>query len=353
MHQLYLIKGDVVTDPTPTTPPTGLFSSKPEDVPIEEATPVADPPEPPAAPAAPAAEEVVPAQAEPVTVAAPLPPVAPPVPPAAPAAPVAAPAAAAAYAPPAPQAQVAAAPTPAAEGDKSFIATWLFAYFLGMLGVDRFYLGKIGTGVVKLLTLGGVGIWWIIDIILVLAGAQRDRAGQRLAGYDKYKKLAWIITGAVLLLGMIINAVSPKPAAVVAEPAPIVAEQPAAPAEPAEKPAEAPVEPAQPAPAPDVPVEFTSALRKAETYSSLMHMSQAGIYQQLTSEYGERFSPEAAQYAIDNMQADWNANALEKAKTYQDTMAMSPAAIYDQLVSEYGEKFNPEQADYAIQHLNG
>lgn len=347
-----------MTDPTPTTPPTGPFSSKPEDAPIEEATPVADPPAiEDATPAAPAAEEAAPAQAEPVRVAAPVappvPPAAPPVPPVAAAASATAPAASpAAYAPPAPQTQEAAA-LPAAEGDKSFIATWLFAYFLGMIGVDRFYLGKIGTGVVKLLTFGGLGIWWLIDLILVLAGAQRDRAGQRLAGYDKYKKLAWIITGAVLLLGVIINAVTPKPAAVVAEPAPIVVEQPAAPAEPVEKPTETPVETAQPAPAADVPVEFTSALRKAETYSSMMHMSQAGIYQQLTSEYGERFTPEAAQYAIDNVQADWNANALEKAKNYQDMMDMSPAAIYDQLVSEYGEKFTPEQADYAIQHLNG
>lgn len=44
-------------------------------------------------------------------------------------------------------------------------------------------------------------------------------------------------------------------------------------------------------------------------------MSKAGIYEQLTSEYGEKFSAEAAQYAIDNMEADWNANALKKLKT--------------------------------------
>lgn len=48
-----------------------------------------------------------------------------------------------------------------------------------------------------------------------------------------------------------------------------------------------------------------------------MHMSKKGIYDQLVSEYGEQFSAEAAQYAIDNMKADWNANALAKAKSYQ------------------------------------
>ena len=55
---------------------------------------------------------------------------------------------------------------------------------------------------------------------------------------------------------------------------------------------------------------------------------------------------------MDNLEADWNANALAKAKTYRDTMDMSPAAIYDQLVSEYGEQFTPDQAQYAIDHLD-
>ena len=83
-----------------------------------------------------------------------------------------------------------------------------------------------------------------------------------------------------------------------------------------------------------------------------MHMSKAGIYDQLVSEYGELFTEEEAQYAIDNMSADWNANALEKAKTYQDSMSMSPDALYDQLVSEYGEKFTAEEAQYAVDNLN-
>ena len=83
-----------------------------------------------------------------------------------------------------------------------------------------------------------------------------------------------------------------------------------------------------------------------------MHMSKRGVYDQLVSEYGEKFSAAAAQYAIDNVKADWNANALAKAKTYQDTMNMSPAGIHDQLTSAYGEKFTQSEADYAIQHLN-
>ncbi|MGX1739171.1 Ltp family lipoprotein [Corynebacterium flavescens] len=110
-------------------------------------------------------------------------------------------------------------------------------------------------------------------------------------------------------------------------------------------------QPAQAAPAADVPREYKSALKKAGTYSKMMHMSQQGIYDQLTSEYGEGFSPDAAQYAIDNLDADYNAAALEKAKSYQDNMSMSPSAIYDQLTSEYGEKFTAEQAQYAVDNL--
>ena len=82
-----------------------------------------------------------------------------------------------------------------------------------------------------------------------------------------------------------------------------------------------------------------------------MHMSKQGIYDQLTSEYGEQFTSEEAQYAVDIIQADWNANALAKAREYQETMSMSSEAIRDQLTSEYGEKFTQEEADYAIANL--
>ena len=98
--------------------------------------------------------------------------------------------------------------------------------------------------------------------------------------------------------------------------------------------------------------EEKNALKKAESYSRTMHMSKAGIYNQLTSQYGEGFTAEAAQYAIDNITADWNANALAKAKSYQTTMNMSKQNIYKQLISEYGEKFTKEEAQYAIDHLD-
>ncbi len=82
-----------------------------------------------------------------------------------------------------------------------------------------------------------------------------------------------------------------------------------------------------------------------------MNMSKKAVYAPLTSEYGEKFSEEAAQYAIDNIEADWKGNALKKAQSYQKEMNMSPAAIYDQLISEYGERFTEEEAQYAIDNL--
>jgi TM2 domain-containing membrane protein YozV len=53
----------------------------------------------------------------------------------------------------------------------------LLSVFLGPLGVDRFYVGKTGTGILKLLTLGGCGIWHLIDLIMLIAGKFKDKDG--------------------------------------------------------------------------------------------------------------------------------------------------------------------------------
>ena len=98
-------------------------------------------------------------------------------------------------------------------------------------------------------------------------------------------------------------------------------------------------------------MEDKNALAKAESYSSIMHMSKAAIYDQLTSSYGEGFPAESAQYAVDHLVADYKKNALEKAKDYQTNMHMSRSAIYDQLTSSYGEKFTAEEAQYAVDNL--
>lgn len=63
---------------------------------------------------------------------------------------------------------------------REWIVALLLSIFLGSLGVDRFYLGYTGLGIAKLLTLGGCGIWGIIDIILIAMGKMKDADGQDL-----------------------------------------------------------------------------------------------------------------------------------------------------------------------------
>jgi TM2 domain-containing membrane protein YozV len=53
----------------------------------------------------------------------------------------------------------------------------LLCFFFGVLGVHRFYVGKVGTGVLQILTAGGLGVWTLIDFIVILVGGFRDKNG--------------------------------------------------------------------------------------------------------------------------------------------------------------------------------
>lgn len=65
--------------------------------------------------------------------------------------------------------------TPVSE--KGFVPALLLCFFLGALGVHRFYVGKIGTGILMLLTFGGFGIWALIDFIMIAVGSFKDKEG--------------------------------------------------------------------------------------------------------------------------------------------------------------------------------
>ena len=67
--------------------------------------------------------------------------------------------------------------------DKSRLAAALLCWFLGIFGIHRFYVGKVGTGVLMLITLGALGIWTLIDFIMILVGAFRDKAGKPLENW--------------------------------------------------------------------------------------------------------------------------------------------------------------------------
>lgn len=66
------------------------------------------------------------------------------------------------------------------KSDKDWLVTLLLSLFLGSIGVHRFYVGKIGTGILQLITLGGCGIWTLIDIITIVTGKFKDKDGYEI-----------------------------------------------------------------------------------------------------------------------------------------------------------------------------
>jgi type II secretory pathway component PulF len=99
------------------------------------------------------------------------------------------------------QPSTAAAPVPYAAEGKSWLAAALLAWFLGVFGVDRFYLGYIGLGVIKLITCGGCWIWALIDFILIVAGVMRDAQGNEL----RQTPNDWIIVLVIVVATIVLN----------------------------------------------------------------------------------------------------------------------------------------------------
>jgi len=67
---------------------------------------------------------------------------------------------------------------------KSRLTVTLFAWFLGIFGAHRFYLGKIGTAIAMLLTAGGVGIWALVDFIMAVSGTMRDKENRLIKSWN-------------------------------------------------------------------------------------------------------------------------------------------------------------------------
>ena len=268
--------------------------------------------------------------------------------------------------------------------NKSFLATWLLSLLLGVFGVDRFYLGKVGTGILKLVTFGGLGIWALIDLILVLANKTRDKRGLPLEGYDRHKKVALIVTGVVILLSIVVNsaragsapssapvASSPKvaTAAQTASATPAPTKDPAVAAAEAEAAAKAKAEAdaaakakaeadaaakaksdadaaaakaaaEAEAAAKKGTISQQSAQRKAGDYLKFTAFSRSGLIDQLVF---EKFSVDDATWAVDHMTIDYNEQAAKKAKDYLKFTSFSRSGLVDQLLFE---GYTPEQAEY-------
>lgn len=71
-------------------------------------------------------------------------------------------------------------PPPDQISPSSRLVALLLCIFLGGLGIHRFYVGKIGTGILMIVTLGGLGIWVLIDLIMIIVGSFTDKMGRRV-----------------------------------------------------------------------------------------------------------------------------------------------------------------------------
>jgi len=62
--------------------------------------------------------------------------------------------------------------------EKRKLPAFLLCLFLGIFGLHRFYVGKVATGLLQLFTAGGLGLWWLVDLIVILLGGFRDKEGR-------------------------------------------------------------------------------------------------------------------------------------------------------------------------------
>ncbi|MGP5266133.1 TM2 domain-containing protein [Brachybacterium alimentarium] len=110
---------------------------------------------------------------------------------------------------------------------KSYAVAWALSLFLGVWGVDRFYLGRWKTGLLKLITMGGFFVWYLIDLVLLLTGTVRDAKGRPLQQFETAKWPSRVISAVAVasvfalfaLAGSIDTPTPPEPESQVAAPA--------------------------------------------------------------------------------------------------------------------------------------
>lgn len=88
---------------------------------------------------------------------------------------------------------------------RHYLATFFLSFLWGAFGVDRMYMGYWGLGILKLITLGGLGIWAFIDFIFVSTGFMKDRQGREMLQVAEYKKFAGkVVTIFAVAVGLVV-----------------------------------------------------------------------------------------------------------------------------------------------------
>jgi TM2 domain-containing membrane protein YozV len=239
---------------------------------------------------------------------------------------------------------------------KNYAATVVLTVLLGYLGAHRFYVGKVGTGIIYLFTAGLLGIGWIIDIFTVLFGNFTDKTGsfvkpkgqmgtimtddvtQEAANKKGLPWWGWALI-AVVALGAISSAFGGgnDSDSVEAETSESSVSQEAEANQPAEAPAEAEADLFA-----DETAGEENARRSAENYLSFSPFSRSGLVEQLLF---EGFTQAEAEYGVDVLSADWNEQAAKSADNYLSFSAFSRSGLIDQLVFE---GFSDSEAQYGV-----
>ena len=93
----------------------------------------------------------------------------------------------------------------AEKSNSSWLVLLLLSYFLGWLGIDRFYVGKIGTGILKLVTLGGCFVWYYIDLILIGFERLKDKHGMYVVDREMSPTSKLIIIITLIVFYFLVN----------------------------------------------------------------------------------------------------------------------------------------------------
>jgi TM2 domain-containing membrane protein YozV len=219
---------------------------------------------------------------------------------------------------------------------EKYTLTLLMWLFFGIFGVHRFINNKIGTGLLMLFTFGGFGIWYIVDMILILTNNFKNKNAE-IVGYEGnfFKKpvniiiLVWF--GFLLIFALGSEPVPADTAVPVSTPVAVSTPAPATTSTPASTPSESTMTMGQ-----------KNAIKKAESYIKIKGFSKEALISQLEF---EGYTTEDATWASDNVTVDWNEEAKQSAESYVDIMAMSASGLYDQLIFE---GYTDEQANYGV-----